>query len=312
MQKKIDISVIIVNYRTKELTKECIRSVREKTRDVSYEIILVDNASGDGSFEFFEQEIHDVVLIRSEKNLGFGKANNLAAEQAKGEYVFFLNPDTVVKNNALKFFKDTFEAVDGFLGILGARLCDQNGNEIHSYANFKKPFKEMVRKYRKLLKKIFFLEKMSLKRRKKNKLEKNDNRMQYVDYITGADMFMKKELFHGLGGFDRDFFLYYEETELQKRMERSGFKRAVINGPEIVHYVSASLSERPANIKRIMFHVSEVLYMKKVYGKSISGLYQLFFLTQIALGLLVDLYRHEYTLKENLHYLSALLTSKYS
>ena len=103
----MDVSVIIVNYNTLELTKNTIESVFEKTIEVSYEIILVDNASTDGSVEFFENNYKDkIILIKNNENLGFGRANNKGIEIAKGKYIFLLNSDTLLINNAIKILFD--------------------------------------------------------------------------------------------------------------------------------------------------------------------------------------------------------------
>lgn len=299
MSETIEVSVIIVNYRTKELTKACVESLQAKTEGIGYEIILVDNDSGDGSYEYFEKELSGITLIRSTTNLGFGKANNLAVKDATGKYLFFLNPDTVVKNNALVMLKASFESGGSDLGVLGVYLSDQHGNAIHSHAHFKKPFSQMKRKYRKLFKKMFFLDLLFRKKEETPKPVVSSPEMSDVDYVTGADMFIPRALFEEAGGFDPDFFMYYEETELQKRLQKMGYRRAIVGGPQIVHYVSQSLQSSSSNTKRIMYYVSETKFMAKAYGKGIGTVYKVFYLLNILLGTLVDLYRREYSIKEN-------------
>ena len=106
----MDVSVIIVNYNTLQMTKDCIDSVIEKTTDVDYEIILVDNASTDGSKEFFKN-YRGITYIYNEKNLGFGAANNTGAKTATGDFLFFLNSDTLFKNNALLIFYRSYATI---------------------------------------------------------------------------------------------------------------------------------------------------------------------------------------------------------
>ena len=101
----MDVSVIIVNYNTLGLTSDCIESIIAQTSTVEYEIILVDNASTDGSKEVFAQDKR-IKYIYSDRNLGFGRANNLGIREAKGRYLFFLNSDTILLNNAVKLFFD--------------------------------------------------------------------------------------------------------------------------------------------------------------------------------------------------------------
>lgn len=105
---EMDISIIIVNYNTKELTKNCIDSIYEKTKDIEFEVILVDNDSNDGSKELFERD-KKIEFVEAGKNLGFGKANNLGLTRATGKYIFFLNSDTILVNNAVKIFFDFCE-----------------------------------------------------------------------------------------------------------------------------------------------------------------------------------------------------------
>ena len=107
----MDVSVIIVNYNTKNLTSDCIQSVIDKTSGVDYEIILVDNASTDGSKEFFENDVR-LKYIYSDKNGGFGYGNNQGMEIARGKYLFLLNSDTVLLNNAIREFFDYAESHD--------------------------------------------------------------------------------------------------------------------------------------------------------------------------------------------------------
>jgi len=118
----MDVSVIIVNYRSAGLVIDTVRSVKEKTSGVLYEILVVDNASGDDSVEVLGKALgEDITLIASEENLGFGKANNLAAKQASGDYLFLLNPDTLLVNNAVyelySYIKDHAD-----VGVVGGNL----------------------------------------------------------------------------------------------------------------------------------------------------------------------------------------------
>ena len=102
----MDVSVIIVNYNTKELTRNCLKSVFEKTKGVNFEVIVSDNGSTDGSIEMIKSEFPEVILIENNANLGFGAANNRALKIARGKYVFYLNSDTLLLNNAVKIFFD--------------------------------------------------------------------------------------------------------------------------------------------------------------------------------------------------------------
>lgn len=128
----MNVSIIIVNYNTKVLLGQCLESVFEMTRDIAFEVLVVDNASSDGSEEYITSKFADVVWINSGGNLGFGRANNLGAEHAKGEYLFLLNSDTILKNNAVKIFYDYMQShKDERIGALGAWLYDDMGGINH-------------------------------------------------------------------------------------------------------------------------------------------------------------------------------------
>src|SRR5690348_12526562 len=133
----MNVSIIIVNYNTKDLLSNCIGSIYSNTKDVDFEIIIVDNASIDGSQELIKEKFPEVVLIESEVNLGFGKANNLGAEFAKGDYLFLLNSDTILQNNAVFYFLDFYKKNNNLnIGCLGGMLVDENGEIIHSAEQF--------------------------------------------------------------------------------------------------------------------------------------------------------------------------------
>ncbi|MCO7156000.1 glycosyltransferase family 2 protein [Bacteroides eggerthii] len=227
--RTMDVSIIIVNYNTRQLTSNCIESIFKYTNGVSFEVILVDNASTDGSIDFFTND-ERIIFISSKENLGFGRANNLGYKVAKGRYIFLLNSDTLLLNNAIKIFCDTMSNVDGNIACIGTLLRDKEMNVIHSYGSFPtiiSVLKGTLDVY------LFFLPK-----RRKNAailtfpLE--------VDYVTGADLFIRRSVIEQLGLFDPDFFMYYEETEMQYRYHAKKYKSLIIDQPSILHLEGAS------------------------------------------------------------------------
>ena len=104
-----DVSIIIVNYNTKQLLADCLKSIYEQTNNIDFEVIVSDNGSVDGSIEMLKRDFSQVILIENNANLGFGAANNRGLEVAKGKYIFYLNSDTVLLNNAVKIFFDYLE-----------------------------------------------------------------------------------------------------------------------------------------------------------------------------------------------------------
>ena len=267
----MDVSVIIVNYNTKGLIRDCIESIHANTSDVDYEIIVVDNASSDGSAEMLRKEFPEVRLIEAGDNLGFGRANNLGMQHSNGKYLFLLNSDTLLLNNAIKVFFDQAEQLtkDGVkIGTLGAILLRNDGETCHSYGKFITPaaeLKELTAKYLRFL---------------KDSSNTNPQRIEGsmdVDYVTGADMFVPADVYRQTGGFDPDFFMYCEEVDWQKRMADAGLRRIVISGPEIRHLEGGSEKgassywspNRLANL-----YSSRKTYRKKHYSRFILPVFR--------------------------------------
>lgn len=254
----MDVSVIIVNYNTLELTKNTINSILEKTKNLNYEIILVDNASTDGSVEFFEKEYKNkIIFIKNNENLGFGRANNKGIEIARGKYVFLLNSDTLLINNAIKILFDFMEKNED-CGICGGNLFDKDLKPTHS---FLKQLPSLKNELDFLWKSMTNIVKSKISKRKDfNYSEK----IKRVGYITGADMMIKKSILNKVGLFDKDFFMYFEETELTYRIKKIGYQVISVPMAKIIHLEGKSTIFKEKKIK--MFLESKYKYFYKVYG----------------------------------------------
>lgn len=225
----MDVSVIIVNYNTLELTKNTINSVIEKTSELNYEIILVDNASVDSSVEFFEREYKDkIIFIKNNENLGFGRANNKGIEIAKGKYVFLLNSDTLLINNAIKILFDFMEKNED-CGVCGGNLFDVNLKPTHSFLKKLPCLSSEINFQLNFFSKIF---RKIINKRGDFNYSKNEKE---VGYVTGADMMIRKKILLETGLFDKDFFMYSEESELTYRIKQKGYKVISIPQAKIVH-----------------------------------------------------------------------------
>lgn len=275
---EIQVSIIIVEYNTKDLLRNCLTSVFEKTKDINFEVIVSDNGSTDGSNEMVKSEFPQVILLENNENLGFGKANNRGKNISKGKYIFYLNSDTVLNNNAVKMFYDFWEnsPEKDTIGALGGWLTNDKNEIIHTYGHFhyfKDNFKELIKMWiTNFILSVFYifhLPTAKLKKIKdKNFFEPKEDHTISVDYVTGADLFMKND---GNALYDEDFFLYFEDLEMEYRLMKNNLSRLIINGPEIQHLCGGSVDEgftikRKASFSRIQNEYSRVLWMKKLYG----------------------------------------------
>ncbi len=225
----MDVSVIIVNYNTLELTKNTINSVIEKIKDLKYEIILIDNASTDSSIEFFEKEYKNkIIFIKNDENLGFGRANNKGIEIAKGKYVFLLNSDTLLINNAIKILFDFMEKNEN-CGVCGGNLFDVNLKPTHSFLKKLPCLSSEIDFQLNFFGKFF--RKISNRRNDFN-YSKNEKK---VGYITGADMMIRKKVLLEIGMFDKEFFMYSEEAELTYRIKQKGYEVISVPQAKIIH-----------------------------------------------------------------------------
>jgi len=271
----MEVSIIIVNYNTKNLLKKCIESIYQYTKDIEFEIIVVDNASTDGSQQMIKDVFPIIILIESPKNLGFGKANNLASKYAKGVFLFFLNSDTILIENSIKklheFFLENEEELK--IGVLGCNLIDENGNQNNTWHQFPTPNTAIKENFISIVSVLTFrlLKIINTIRKKytKNILilaeKKVDNTNFGIGFVVGADMFMRKSLFDIVGGFDERFFLYFEETDLQLNLFRKGYRNYIDNNTKIIHLEGASSSKNKImpNKQRKLYHKSKIYYFKK-------------------------------------------------
>lgn len=252
----MDVSVIIINYNTLELTENTITSVIEKTQGIKYEIILVDNASTDGSKKYFEEKYRNkIIFLKNKENLGFGRANNKGIEIAKGKYVFLLNSDTLLINNAIKILFDYME-LNLEVGVCGANLYDIELNPAHS---FKKELITLINEF------DFFKNKIArIVLKKRLDFNYKDIPLE-VGYITGADMFIRKKVLEESGSFDDDFFMYFEETELTYRIKKLGYIVVSVPEAKIIHLEGKSSIFKEKKIK--MSFESKYKYFYKTQGE---------------------------------------------
>ena len=251
----IDVSVIIVNYNTDKELDDCIVSIHKYTSGVNYEIIVIDNDSKPEIKKRIKAKNYEAKIIYNPNNVGFGRANNIGTEIARGKYIFFLNSDTVLLNNAIKIFYDRMELESPSVACLGTYLKNKNYEVIHSYGKFPTISNSLY---------LFIIYPILRKFGFKYSIMdyKLPQKESIVEYITGADIFMRKNVGDQLGYFDPRYFLYYEETDMQKKYSVNGYVCKIIEGPEILHLCGASGSK--VQYKKMKFPLqSHFIYLKK-------------------------------------------------
>lgn len=248
------LSVIVLSYNTKDLTKRCLLSVidnyEEDIDKGKIELILADNGSGDETVEEIRRSkfLEKIKIVENGKNYGFGKGNNLASKKAEGKYILFLNSDTFSKDKG--FLKMAlFLEKNQKAGILGGKLENRDGSKQLSAGKFYTPLN------------LFFslLGLESFVRSAPDKISR-------VDWVSGACFMIRKELFEKLKGFDENFFMYVEDMELCYRVKKEGFLTYFY--PDIIlEHREAGSSNRQFAIKNIY---KGLLYFHKKHGNFLS------------------------------------------
>jgi len=270
----MQVTIILVNYNTKRWIIECLASVYKYTALTEFEVVVIDNNSSDGSREAVTAIYPEVIWIANTENAGFGAANNKGIRVARGKYIFLLNTDTVLLNDAVSLLRDFMDNPENAqVGCVGPYLKNGDGGDNTSAGRFPTLFS-------------YFLENLLF-------LTPPDSpgagfspgpgsAPEPVDYIIGAAMFWRAEVLRELKGFDTDFFLFYEEAELCLRLSRTKFGAVLIPGPQIVHYGGGASNKDPFWIFR-NYKKSEYLFFYKAYGKMRAEVWRFLNLLRYAL-----------------------------
>ena len=230
------ISIIIVNWNTRDLLLQCLRSIRENAADVAHEVVVVDNASSDGSIEAVRAEFPQARLIANRENRGFGAANNQGLAESTGDFILMLNPDTLVPEGSIRALLD-FAASHEDVGIVGPRLVDADGVEqISSFGLFPSPLEAAAHALR-----IWRIAPRSRLARRFVVTPDQHGDWAYAGHLLGACLLVRRDLITRLGGFDEGFFLFLEETDLCFRARQQGWRCAYFTGAQFMHLGEQSM-----------------------------------------------------------------------
>jgi len=209
----MELSIIILSFNTKDLTLKCINSIIEQYNQElekkQFEIIIVDNASSDGTlYSVRKLKIGNLKIIESKENLGFSNGCNLGAKIASGEYLLFLNSDTLIKDQGfLKMIE--FIKKNEKIGILGGKLKNEDGTAQPSTGNFYNLFN------------LFF---MLLGIERFGFLRNSPNETKKVDWVSGACLTIRRKVFEKIGGFEKSLFMYWEDIDLCFKAKKKGYE----------------------------------------------------------------------------------------
>jgi len=253
----MDLSIIIVNWKVKDLLEKCLRSIFLQTKNISFEVFVVDNNSGDGSVEMVREKFPQVNLTSSADNLGFAKGNNLAIKKSRGRYILLLNPDTEILDNALEKmvrFMDTYPEC----GIAGCKLLNPDLT-----------LQPSVRAFPDFASQIFILLKIHhlfphTKTMYKYLVQNFDyEKTQEVDQVMGAFMMIRREVINKIGILDENFWIWFEEVDFCKRAKAVGFKILYTPEAKIIHHYGQSFKQAMGVKKQKDFNRSLSYYFKK-------------------------------------------------
>jgi GT2 family glycosyltransferase len=216
------LSIIIVNFNTKEFLKKCLESIYQYIDISTYEIIVVDNGSIDGSAKMVKEEFPKVKLIENSKNLGFAKAVNQGIRKAKGEYIFLLNPDTEIKRGTLKKLIE-FAGKNPDAGVIGAKLLNPNSSIQSSVYHFPTIWRA--------IKEFWFGQRGAYEKYAPAGMEPVE-----VDAVTGAAMLIPRKTIEKIGLFDERYFMYFEDLDYCRRVKKAGLKVYYLPEARIIHH----------------------------------------------------------------------------
>jgi len=266
MVSLVDLSVIIVNYNTCELTVQALHSVYRSDTSFAFEVILVDNHSSDGSVDTIRKQFPELTLIANDDNVGFAKANNQGIRLARGRYVLLLNSDTVIKPNTLETMLRFMDANPG-VGSSGCKIVLPDGSlDKACKRGFPTPLASFYYAFgfSRLFPKVPHFNQYQL-----GYLDENE---QYpVDCLVGAFMLVRKEAIDQVGGLDESFFMYGEDVDWCYRIKQAGWGIHYYPYTTIVHYKGASSRRKPFKII-YEFHRAMILFHNKHYRKRYNPL----------------------------------------
>ncbi len=254
-----DLSIIIVNWNTKAMLENCLMSIRQTTQRQAVKVIVVDNNSRDGSRDMVQTLFSEVLLINSGGNIGFARGNNVGISYADTPFVLFLNPDTVVMENAIHHMIDFMKA-NPSVGALGCKMKYPDGTMQNLGLQwFPSPFTELFN--------ILFVSSETINRLRKVLPCKDPHTSGYVRILAGGCLVVRREVLQSVGAFDERFFMYSEDDDLCRRISEADWKLYYLSEAEIIHLIAGASGNSSNQFSTLMKCESVSKLMEKYYGK---------------------------------------------
>jgi hypothetical protein len=253
----MDLSIVIVSWNTKKLLDECLASIFRETKNLNFEIFVVDNNSSDGTAEMIKEKYPQTRLIKNKENCGFAAANNQAMKLATGKYILVLNPDTIFKNNAAGLGIITLEKYPE-AAILGPKTFNADGS-----------IQRTVRRDPSFAAAALIMTKLQHIFPRNKSLENyycadfDYSREIEAEQVQGSFMLLRSEAAKKLNFFDEKFFIWFEEVDLCLRVRRAGYKILYSPEAEIIHYGGESFKQVAGIRRQKMFNRSLLYYFQK-------------------------------------------------
>ena len=260
----MDLSVIVVSWNTRDLLRSCLRSIRDTVGELDYEVIVVDNASSDGSPEMVSREFPEAQLIVNSRNVGFAGGNNQAIVVSRGDYVLLLNSDAVL-------LPDAAASLVGYLerhpasAAAGAQLLNPDGSFQWSYADYPSFGGEML-----LATKLAGLVRPAYP----SYPESESQIERTADWVSGACMLVRRSVIEQVGLLDDGYFMYTEETDWCYRMRQAGWSVGYVPKAKVLHWGGQSASAAPER-KRSQVYLSKWRFFQKHHGRLTAAAFRL-------------------------------------
>ena len=252
------LSIVIVSYNVKDYLRQCLRSIyRSDLNDDSFEVIIIDNDSHDGTVEDLSKDFKEVKFKKNNKNYGFSKAVNMGINMAKGKFICILNPDIIIQENTFSSLIKFYEEKDN-IGCVGPKILNSDGSIQHSCKrSFPTPLNAISR--------LLGLDKLFPKSKifgKYNLTYLDINKIHKVDSISGAFMLFHKKIINKIGLFDEDFFMFGEDIDFCHRIKDSGYDNYYNPKTEIIHYKGESVKNAPYDMVNVFYSAMHIYFDK--------------------------------------------------